>query len=204
MSETYRVVVTHEDHAWLADVPELAGAHTYARNLESLDRYVREVIVLAADLPDDAPVDLAWEYHTGNDERDGILSRLRGKRAYAEQLTQEVAQESARAVRALASNFSLRDSAALVGVSRARAQQLRVAEDGAEFALLKVTPDDVTTVYGGPANDAFVRGIRAVDLGQEEVYVIQGAWSTGQELVDRLVSAHESTEPAQPATPVSQ
>ena len=154
MNDTYRVIVTHEDHAWLADVPELAGAHTYARNLESLDRYVREVIILAADLPDDARVDLTWEYHTGDAVRDGILSRLRGKRAYAEQLALEVAQESAYAVRALAGMFSLRDSAALVGVSRARAQQLRVADDGPGVQ------------WGAD--------IRDLDLGQEEVYVIHG------------------------------
>ena len=47
---TYHVVVTREDGSWLADVPELAGAHTDARNLPTPDRYVREVIVLAAGL----------------------------------------------------------------------------------------------------------------------------------------------------------
>src|SRR5690348_2206131 len=49
----YRVVVTREDGAWLADIPELAGAHTYARTLPALDRAVREVIVMAADRPDE-------------------------------------------------------------------------------------------------------------------------------------------------------
>lgn len=49
----YRVVVTREDDAWLADVPELPGAHTYARTLPALDQAVREVVVLAADRPDE-------------------------------------------------------------------------------------------------------------------------------------------------------
>ena len=49
---TYRVMATREDDAWLADVPELPGAHTFARTLPALDKAVREVIVLAADLPD--------------------------------------------------------------------------------------------------------------------------------------------------------
>jgi predicted RNase H-like HicB family nuclease len=40
----YRVVVTREDSHWLADVPELQGAHTYARSLPTLDQAVREVI----------------------------------------------------------------------------------------------------------------------------------------------------------------
>ncbi len=47
---TYRVQVTREDGRWLADVVGLRGAHTYARTLATLERYVREVIVLAADL----------------------------------------------------------------------------------------------------------------------------------------------------------
>ena len=51
MSEQgYRVVVTREDGSWLADVPGLEGAHTYARSLPALDRAVREVVVLAAGL----------------------------------------------------------------------------------------------------------------------------------------------------------
>jgi hypothetical protein len=53
-SGTYRVIITREDGLWLADVPSLQGAHTYARSLPALDQAVREVVVLAADLPDDA------------------------------------------------------------------------------------------------------------------------------------------------------
>lgn len=64
---SYRVVVTREGDSRLADVPELEGAHTWARNLPAFDRAVREVVVLAADLPDEAmpDLDLAYEYHTG-------------------------------------------------------------------------------------------------------------------------------------------
>lgn len=64
----YHVTVTREGEDWLADVPGLQGAHTFARDLPSLDRYVREVIVLAADLPDAAADDLSltWEFHAGN------------------------------------------------------------------------------------------------------------------------------------------
>jgi len=34
---TYRVVITREDGQWLADVPSLEGAHTYAGSLPALD-----------------------------------------------------------------------------------------------------------------------------------------------------------------------
>lgn len=60
--DTYRVVVAREDGRWLADVPALAGAHTYARSLPALDQAIREVVVLAADLPDEAMPGLVLDY----------------------------------------------------------------------------------------------------------------------------------------------
>jgi hypothetical protein len=47
---TYDVRLTREGNHWLADVPALDGAYTYASNLTDLDRYIRETIVLAAGL----------------------------------------------------------------------------------------------------------------------------------------------------------
>ncbi len=60
-SVPYRVVITREDGHWLAEVPSLKGAHTFARSLPALDQAVREVVVLAADLPDEAIRGLALE-----------------------------------------------------------------------------------------------------------------------------------------------
>jgi hypothetical protein len=47
-------VVIREGGHWLADVPGLARTHTYPRSLQGMDQAVREVVVLAADLPDEA------------------------------------------------------------------------------------------------------------------------------------------------------
>jgi hypothetical protein len=68
----YRVVVTREDGHWLADVPGLEGSHTYARSLPALDRAVREVVVLAEGLSDQAMSGLAleYDYQTGDPELD--------------------------------------------------------------------------------------------------------------------------------------
>ena len=60
---SFRVVVTKESDAWLADVPECQGSHTYSPyGLAKLDTYVREVVALADDLPDGAEdgLELAW------------------------------------------------------------------------------------------------------------------------------------------------
>ena len=83
--DTYRVVVTREDGHWLADVPELDGAHTYARSLPALDQAVREVVVLAAGLPDEAMpgLTLDYDYHTGDPELDTTALEVRRLRREA-------------------------------------------------------------------------------------------------------------------------
>jgi hypothetical protein len=88
MSEhIYRVVVTREIGAWLADVPKLAGAHTYARTLPALDRAVREVVVMAVDRPaEDMPLlRLAYDYRTGDPEVDVTAAEVRTLRERADQ-----------------------------------------------------------------------------------------------------------------------
>ncbi|HEU5265595.1 MAG TPA: hypothetical protein VFU35_02800 [Jatrophihabitans sp.] len=123
---TYRVIVHREEDDWVASVEGLPAAHTDARNLVTLDTYVREVIVLADGLPDDAAVDLhlAWEYHTGDDVLDRELAALRSDRQQLDQLRSAVEGRTARFAQRLTHDFSVRDVSALLGVSRARAQQL--------------------------------------------------------------------------------
>jgi hypothetical protein len=72
-NKIYQVSVAREDDAWLADVPDLRGVRTWARNLSSLDRSVREAVALAEDLPDGAEAGLRFDYRydIGNSERTG-------------------------------------------------------------------------------------------------------------------------------------
>src|SRR4029077_1411180 len=89
----FRVVVTREDGRWLADVPELQGAHTYARSLPALDQAVREVVVLAADLPDEAMPGLVleYEYHTGDSSLDRTAQEVRQLRRQADEIASAAA-----------------------------------------------------------------------------------------------------------------
>src|SRR5260370_38370105 len=84
----YEVIVTREDDHWLADVPGLQGAHTYARSLPSLDQAVREAVVLAAGLPDEAMPDLVldYDYHTGDPDLDATALEVRRLRRRADEL----------------------------------------------------------------------------------------------------------------------
>jgi hypothetical protein len=62
MSQIYRVIITREGDDWLAEVPELDGASTFASTLRRLGEYIREVIILGDDLPDDTVVQTEVEY----------------------------------------------------------------------------------------------------------------------------------------------
>ena len=124
---TFRVVVTREDDQWLAEVPELQGAHTYARSLPSLDQAVREVVVLAAGLPDEAVPELVldYDYHTGDPELDATALEVRRLRRQADDLAATAAARTSRAAAQLvARGLSVRDVAALLGISPQRVSQL--------------------------------------------------------------------------------
>ncbi|MDG4788681.1 hypothetical protein O7626_22605 [Micromonospora sp. WMMD1102] len=77
--KTYRVVVTREPRAWLADISDLAGGHTYARNPPGLDDSVRQVIAMIEDLPEGAEPDLEidYDYRTGEYDTDPMAVWLR-------------------------------------------------------------------------------------------------------------------------------
>lgn len=128
MSEVYRVVVTREADNWLADVPQVEGAHTYAQSLAKLDREVREVIALALDLPDGAEggLELDWDIHTGNAVWDAQTAQLRKARKVALDVERRLQEETAAMASALREegDFSLRDTAFLTGVSHQRISQI--------------------------------------------------------------------------------
>lgn len=128
MSErTYSVVVTREDGQWLADVPELQGSHTFARSLPTLDQALREVIVLAADLPDDAMPELIldYHYHTGDQELDSTAEEVRRLRREANEIAAQAAARTGQAAAKLVTKgLSVRDVAALLGISPQRVSQL--------------------------------------------------------------------------------
>ncbi|MGH3772747.1 MAG: type II toxin-antitoxin system HicB family antitoxin [Pseudonocardiaceae bacterium] len=123
----YRVMVTREDGAWLADVPELEGAHTYARTLPALDRAVREVVVMADDRPDeDMPaLRLAYDYRTGDLVVDAAAAEVRALREQADELAATAtARTSATARLLIQRGFSVRDAAVILGISPQRISQL--------------------------------------------------------------------------------
>lgn len=123
----YEVVVTREDDVWLADIPSLEGAHTYSRTLSALDRAVREVVVMAADRPDeDMPeLRLDYRYRTGEPEIDDSAAEIRTLRHRADELSATATLRTGEAAHLLVGRgLSVRDVAAVLGISPQRVSQL--------------------------------------------------------------------------------
>jgi len=121
----YWVNVTRERDAWLADVPDVPGAHTFARSLSALQRSVREVIVLMTDRPDDALDDFDLDVRYEIDDSSAAVAAARRARVEAEQAERASAEAIRHAVAGLPASLSVRDVAALLGVSHQRVAQVR-------------------------------------------------------------------------------
>jgi len=152
--KSFRVVVNREDDAWLAEVDGLEGANTYARGLGGLEAYVREVIALAADLdPEEADeVDLMWSYRTGDFGLDAAMNAAAQSRARllaVERATQDDLQFAVAVGRAR--GLSVRDIAAMTGVSHQRVAQVATRSEHDEIMSIRNDEVSVTAAPGSGA-----------------------------------------------------
>jgi len=120
---SYSVLVTREGDNWLADVPAVAGAHTFARSLDGLAKSVREVVILMAELGGDADVQLDFHYDV-DDDTVGEAERLRRLRAAMLIQEAELVSATARVASDLTRSYSVRDTAAMLGLTAGRISQI--------------------------------------------------------------------------------
>jgi hypothetical protein len=136
----YEVEVTREGDAWLADVAGLPGAHTYARNLEALDRSVREVIELVADLEDGAQFDVHYLY-SGVSAAFVEAAKVGEERAAAEAVQRQLASASARVAKELAvEGWSVRDISGALKMTPGRVSQITNSKSGRAMMVDKRKP----------------------------------------------------------------
>ncbi|TXJ05352.1 MAG: type II toxin-antitoxin system HicB family antitoxin [Aeromicrobium sp.] len=121
---SYTVLITREGDAWLADVPEVAGAHTHARSIDVLLKSIREVIVLMDDLPDDARIDFSLEFDLNDElvERAFRLGQARAELTAREALMAE--QTSVIVSELVGRGFTVRDAARLLDMTPGRVSQI--------------------------------------------------------------------------------
>ena len=122
---SYKVVVTREGGNWLADVPGVRGAHTFARSLLSLDRAVREVIELMDDSRDSASeitIDYAYEGFDGS--VDAAVMAGRERRALTVRERDLQGRTRLLASELVAQGFSVRDAARMLEITSGRVSQL--------------------------------------------------------------------------------
>ncbi len=121
MTGRFEVDVKRSRLMWVAQVREHPSAFTQARTLEQLDVFVREVLALVADEPEDAyrDAELVWHF------ADPTLKAALAARARASAAEERASELTARAVATLAAKqISQRDAARLLGVSAQRVQQI--------------------------------------------------------------------------------
>jgi predicted RNA binding protein YcfA (HicA-like mRNA interferase family)/predicted RNase H-like HicB family nuclease len=120
----YKVVVTREGGSWLADVPAVPGAHTFARSLTGLAKSVREVIILMADLDDHAKPELTFTYQVSDEVVQEAVAVGRERRQARELEEALMAHTSAAVARLAREGYSVRDAAALLDLTPGRVSQL--------------------------------------------------------------------------------
>lgn len=141
MTVTYVADVHREDGQWQATVRDVPGAHTFARTTTALRKRLREVIVLMDDRPDAELNDekaflVALNPHPPSVDRvhgtDQAESRPDAALEQAVQARRRAGEAEAAAERATrtavlaaeSAGISMRDTAALLGVSHQRVQQI--------------------------------------------------------------------------------
>lgn len=129
---SYVVKVTREGSNWLAEVPDLDGSATFAKSLRGLRTSVREIIILMADLEDDADPDFRFEYELG-DQTATDAAHIGDERVRIADREREIQRDAERAARSLVdAGYSHRDAAVLLHMTPGRVSQLVTHRERAE------------------------------------------------------------------------
>ncbi len=122
---TYDIDIYRDEAGyWIADVPSVPGAHTFAKRIDQITANIREAIGVALDIDTDA-IEINLRVALGP-SLEKLLGEARHLRDVADEATQAASEASREAARALVEQgeLSLRDAGALLGVSHQRVGQL--------------------------------------------------------------------------------
>jgi predicted RNase H-like HicB family nuclease len=123
----YDVNVTREKGAWLAGVPAVPGASTFARSLPALLESIRQVIVLMDDLDDDAAPEVVLHFDVDEpvvQQAEGLAATRRNIAVQERELQAATADAARRLTKA---GYSVRDAAVMLHITPGRISQLNSA-----------------------------------------------------------------------------
>jgi predicted RNase H-like HicB family nuclease len=119
-SMKFVVRVEREGQSWLAEVPTVPGAATFAGNLVALELAVREVLSLLLDIEDDSVFDFEYEFSNVGEEIE-----LGKRREQLEREQKEILTASARFIQELSQEgYSVRDLSGILHMSPGRVSQI--------------------------------------------------------------------------------
>ena len=123
---TYDIDIYRDEAGyWIADVPSVPGAHSFAKRIDQINVNIREAIAVALDIDDTDEIEINPRVALGS-SLEKLLGEARHLRDVADEATQAASEASREAARALVEQgeLSLRDAGALLGVSHQRVGQL--------------------------------------------------------------------------------
>lgn len=126
---TYTAEITRDENgAWIARVPSVRGAHTFAKRLDQIAERLAEAISL---FTDEDPADIAVSLDVDfaaiglDDEERDATRQAQALRTEVDAIEARLKANTARAARSLvAHGVSLRDTGALLGISHQRVDQV--------------------------------------------------------------------------------
>ena len=118
------VRITREGQSWLAEVPTVPGAATFAGNLIALELAVREVLSLLLDIEDDSVFEFEFEFSNVGEEMLAAVE-LGKRREELEREQKEIMTASARFIHELSKEgYSVRDLSGILHMSPGRVSQI--------------------------------------------------------------------------------
>lgn len=129
----YTVRFEHEDNGtWSAYAVEVPGAHSWGRSIAGATRQVTDAIATMRDLTEEetASIKITPTFVLNNQDMEALVVTARQHREKLEAAQAEASDSLRSAVAAISDSFSMRDVAAMTGVTHSRIQQIE-----AELAL---------------------------------------------------------------------
>ena len=118
------VRIAREGQSWLAEVPTVPGAATFAGNLIALELAVREVLSLLLDIEDESIFEFEFEFSNVGEEMLAAVE-LGKRREELEREQKEIMTASARFITELSKEgYSVRDLSGILHMSPGRVSQI--------------------------------------------------------------------------------